>query len=528
MRFRRADYPDKPGVYLMKNKTGKVIYVGKATSLRSRVSSYFKGALDSKTSKMIGLVESIDFLLTKTPAEALILESGLIKSYQPKYNMVLKDDKHYSYLAITDESFPRLIVARKRNPKRKDRFFGPFVEGSKRVLSARFLRKLFMIRTCKTMPKKECLQYHLGNCGAPCTGKMSRSEYMGNVDALESILKGGRRTADVIKSMKKQMERASEKQDYERAAMLRDRMESLSIFTENQTVENKRNSDEDYIWIRRSRGKLLVRILKSRRGMISGSSRHELDIENQDDPEVSFCTQYYADLPGIKVYSNLDPAQIEEINDAIGKKFMIAGPKRKKTLEIARRSLEEAEFGSGVTELGEALHINAPIIIETFDISTLLGKDSVGSMVRFYAGEPDKSGYRRFLIKEVEQQDDYAMMREVVKRRYGRLKKEASPMPDLILIDGGPGQLGSALDALRLLGLSIPTISIAKKEEEIFMPGKKRPLILPKKSNALKLLQRCRDEAHRFAIAYHRKRRSKKWNQSDQRYPAAHYGNCQL
>lgn len=515
MRFERADYPELPGVYLMKDAQGQVIYVGKALSLRARLSQYFGKLEGGKTKLLVSRIDSIEFVVTKTEKEALILESNLIKSYMPRFNMTLKDARHFSYLALTKEKFPRLLVARKNSEGRfrvKDaEYFGPFVEGAKRAISARYLRKLFRMRICTKMPKKECLQYHIGNCGAPCIGNVSAEEYSKNVDSLRMVLEGKGEAKRVIASLESRMKEASESQDYERAAGLRDQVSALKIFFDRQRVESERRNDEDFLFFQRIGDILHVQALRSRHGVISKAERHTVAIKEQEEPEISFCIQFYTDLPD-RVYSNLPRESMAVINDALGTDaFRVPGEGKRKILEIASRSLAYGEIETSVLRLKEALGLESnPIVIETFDISTLFGEESVASMVQFVNGKPNKAGYRRFKIKTVTGQDDFAMMKEVVYRRYSRLLDEGGSFPDLVLIDGGAGQLHAALDALELAGVRLPVAALAKKEEELYTPGRMHPLRLPRSDEGLKLCQRCRDEAHRFAVTFQRLRRGKK------------------
>ncbi len=518
MEFNREKYPELPGVYLMKDREGKVIYVGKAASLRSRLSQYFSRRVEGKTKFLVLQIESIDFVVVKNENEALVLESNMIKNYMPKYNIALKDAKHFSYLAVTNERFPRLLVARKnsagqfRMKLKSARFFGPFVEGSKRAISARYLRKLFRIRICNKLPKKECLQYHIGNCDAPCIGKIGEEEYAKDVDALVSILEGKNEVKIISRILIERMERASEKQDYEQAASLRDQIDSLKIFFDRQRVEKVRKTDEDFVFFKRIGGTLYVQILRSRNGVIGKTEKHAMAIKEQEEPEVIFTIQYYETEIPDRIYSNLQNTEIQKLNQALATDaFHIPGKEKSKVLEIASRSLELGEIDPSVLKLKEELGLeNNPIIIETFDISTLFGEESVGSMVRFVNGKPDKNNYRRFKIKTVEGQNDFEMMKEVVFRRYSRLLKEGEPLPDLVLIDGGAPQLHAAMDGMEEAGCQCPVASLAKKEEEIYLPGKMETLRLSKSNPALQLLQRCRDEAHRFAISFHRLRRGKK------------------
>jgi excinuclease ABC subunit C len=513
--FDRSKYPDLPGVYIMKDKSGSVLYVGKASSLRSRISSYFGSPDQLKTRLLAGQIDSIDFIVTKNPNEALILESNLIKNYQPKYNMILKDAKHFSYLAVTDEAFPRLLVARKNSSGKfrvkAAKFYGPFVEGSKRAISARYLRKLFKIRICPKLPKKECLQYHLGNCDAPCIGKISREEYARNVQSLASVLEGKEKARGLISDLSSRMKAASSALDYEKAAALRDQIGSLKIFFERQRVERTKDTDEDFLWFQRIGDSLHILVLRSRSGVIGRTEKHHAAIREQEDPEASFCTQYYSELPHA-IYSNLAPDEISKLNAAFGTgAFRVPGKEKLKILEMAAKSLTYGEIDPAVIRLKEELGLeNNPIVIETFDISTLFGEESVGSMVQFVNGKPNKDGYRRFKIRTVEGQDDFSMIKEVVQRRYSRLLAEGERMPDIVLIDGGAGQLHAAMDGMDEAGVRLPIAALAKKEEEIYLPNRMETLRLARSNPALKLLMNCRDEAHRFAITYQRLRRGKK------------------
>lgn len=515
--FERSKYPARPGAYIMRDSSSKVLYVGKAKSLRSRLSSYFSSPKDAKTSALLQKVASIDFVLARNEDEALVLEQNLIKSYLPKYNILLKDAKAYSYLAITDERFPRLLTARKNSSGRfrikARKFFGPYTEGAKREVSARFLRKLFTVRVCKSLPKKECLQFHLGNCDAPCIGKISEGEYAQNISSLSSFLEGKRSASSkILSSLQKRMESASESRDYELAASLRDQVSALRMLFGRQDVERMGSLEEDYLWFERVGNTLYVQKLHSVRGVISGSEKLSAKINSQEEPEIAFCMQHYEALPD-RVFSNLPKSSMEKLNSALSPRdipFRKPPREKSKILHIARDSLIQGEIAPAILKLKEELRLASnPVIIETFDISTLFGESSVGSMVRFTNAKPDKSSYRKFIIRESKGQDDFAMMNEIVRRRYYSLLKEGAPLPGLILIDGGLGQLHSAMSALSSLGVSTPVISIAKKEEEIYASDSTKPLKLKKSNPALKLLMQCRDEAHRFAISFHRKRRGK-------------------
>jgi len=512
--FKRTDYPTKPGAYIMRDKSQTVIYVGKAANIQKRLGNYFSRPDTSKTKALVSKIHSIDFIITKNENEALILEANLIKNYLPHYNILLKDAKHFSYLAITDEDFPRLLVARKNSAGnfriKAKRFFGPYVEATKRNISSAYLRRLFKLRLCKKLPKKECLQYHIGNCDGPCIGKISKVDYQKNIEALTRVLEGSRSEKSILKNLEKRMKAAAIEEDYELAAAILGQIEALNIFFERQSVETQGRFVEDYLFFQRSGNTLFVQELQSRRGIISAGQKHTAKINSQEGPEIAFILQHYLHLQiPYRVYTNLTPKQTKTLNSALKvRAFQKPSIAKKKILKIAADSLIPKELETSVLELKDALNLpKNPIEIETFDISTLFGENSVGSMVRFSNGKPNKTHYRKFKVKSVLGQDDYAGIKEIVSRRYHGLLKNNIALPDLILIDGGPGQLNAALQALEELGLVIPICSIAKREELIYLPNKTHPVALPKKSKALQLLQKCRDEAHRFAITYHRKKR---------------------
>ena len=500
----------------MKDASGAVIYVGKAVSLRARLMQYFNAQTGAKTASLVSQVDSIEFVVTKDGNEALILESNLIKSHQPKYNLLLKDAKHYSCLAITDETYPRLLVVRKNSKNefktRAKRVYGPFAEEAKRSLGANFLRKVLQIRTCKKLPKKPCLQYHLGNCRAPCIKNVTPEQYAFNVATLEKILSGKHEGRSVIGSLKREMGCASDSQDYETAKTLLTQINALKIFFNKQRIEQRQQNDEDYLFFQRVDPNLFVQILKSRAGILQNTEKHDLEIRTQEEPETQFCIQYYQNNPlPSKVYSNLGFEQMALLNSALKTvAFQKPSGKKNEVLKIAKQTLQCEKISPSVLLLQKSLRLPLPpLIIETFDVSSLFGENPVGSMVRFQNGKPDKAGYRKYLIKQVTGQDDYAMLEEIIRRRYSRLAQESRQMPDLILVDGGLGQLHFAQKALNKLGLEIPLASIAKQEEEIFLPERKNPFKLPKTNDGLKLLQHCRDEAHRFAITFHKTRRKK-------------------
>lgn len=401
--------PLTSGVYLMKDAQGKVLYVGKAVSLRKRVQSYFrpsKGLL-SKTDFLVSEIKDIECIPTDSEAEALILEASLIKKYRTKYNVELRDDKSYPCIEITNEIFPRIGIVRPRDHEfrktKGSRFYGPYVNAKLIREALTIIRKIFPFRTCEPFPDKECLDFHIGLCEAPCIQNVSAKDYAKNIRNVRLILEGKK---DILyRNLKKEMEQLSRDKKFEEAARVRDQLRAISAL--------------------------------------------------------------YSGTKDINYYKETEQLQ--------------------RVLHLPRR----------------------PERIEAFDISNIMGQQAVGSMVSFFNGKPDKSNYRRFRIREVEGIDDFEMIAEVVRRRYRRLRNEGLPFPDLIVIDGGKGQLSAAREELFSLRVDIPLISLAKREEEVFLPGRRIPVILSRESLALKLLQRIRDEAHRFALSYHRKLRGK-------------------
>lgn len=507
------DIPSKPGCYLYKDKSGKIIYIGKAKNLKKRVSSYFsKRHEDVKTQALVSNIDSVDFIVTKTEVEALILENNLIKKNKPKYNIDLKDSKRYAFIQITNEKYPRLLVARKREGEGK--FFGPFVSGTSRdyVLSA--LRKIFKIRTCKKLPKRKCMQYDIGLCTAPCINKISYEDYMENIKAAELALKG--RVDELVKILNFKMKEYSSNQDFERALETRNQIRAVKELKEKQHMERDKDYNEDIInWVIHE-DKVFLMIFNSKKGILN--NKLDFDFDYKDNFLEEFLVQYYSenDVPKEIVLPEEVDEPIEKFLNKKRKNVKLTVPKigdKKELLDLVRTNIEINLFGDSkkVEDLKNKLNLQfSPNVIECFDISHLSGTSTVASMVQFRNGKPDKNNYRRYKLKTVEGIDDFASMKEVVTRRYSKLKLNKDKMPDLIVIDGGKGQLSSALDVLKEVGVKIPIISLAKREEEIFVPGKRNSIVLSKKSDALKLLQMIRNEAHRFAINYNRLLRIKK------------------
>jgi excinuclease ABC subunit C len=510
--------PTDSGCYIYKDKEGRIIYIGKAKNLKKRISSYFqKKNYDTKTVALVKNIDSVDFIITNNEIEALILENNLIKKHQPRYNINLKDSKRYAYIQKTDEDFPKFIIARKIIESNKGKFFGPFTSGEERDNLVKLLNKLFMLRTCKKMPKRPCLRYHLKLCSAPCS-IISKKEYLEQINKAAKVLSGN--TSELIIELKLEMKSASAEQNYEKARLIRDQLSALNHLNEKQNMERQKRYNEDILNYIIRDGKIYLILFNIYKGTLI--NKQEFIFDYNPDFLNEFIMQYYSGISADGIPKELIvPEKIDEsIKDFFEQKnkteIDIIIPKigeKKQLLELVKKNIEITFFGdiSKVEELKIKLKLNdSPNVIECFDISHISGTSMVGSMVQFRNGKADKTNYCRFKIKTVNQVDDFASIAEVIKRRYSRLKKEKKDMPDLIVIDGGKGQLSSAMHELEALGLKIPTISIAKKQEEIYFPGSKFPLTLDRKEKALKYIQEIRDEAHRFAIKYNRLLRSKR------------------
>ncbi len=515
----RIEIPSHPGVYLMKDVKNKIIYIGKAKNLKNRVKSYFLKNQNYKTQKLVEKIRDIEFILTDNESEAFLLESNLIKQYRPIYNIELKDQQRYTYLRITDEKFPRLLVARRMRTGKflgKGRVYGPFTKGSSKLLTIGSLRKTFKIRICKTLPKKACLEYHLGNCEAPCEYKNAQENYSKNVSDLESVLKGKKKMTDFIIKMKEDMKKASDSLQFEQAKEIRDTLQRLGSLQSDQKMEYVENAaDEDYFGIKIEDQTALIMMLRQKHGVIQDSNRFSFDLV-ADNTFTNFLYQYYTThkIPKSIVVNAL-PENPKFLESLLAKKtgwpVSIIVPKKGKRKEMIDLVLKNIDIiqsrGShpGLEELKDILLLpRIPKVIECFDISNHGTEFAVGSMSRLVDGEPDKTGYRKFKIKTIKGRDDFAMIGEIVKRRYRRLAAENSKYPDLVLIDGGKGQLSAAQKSLREIGVKIPCVSLAKEDEEIFIPQKREPIKIPRGKPSLQILQHARDESHRFGVAYNR------------------------
>ncbi len=506
--------PKNPGCYLFKDSSDKVIYVGKAKNLSRRVKSYFsKKHEDAKTNVLVSHIRSVDYVVTDSEVEALILENNLIKKNKPRYNIDLKDSKRYAFIEVTGEEFPRLLVARKRQGN--GHFYGPFVSGMSRDYVLNALKKIFKIRTCNKFPKRKCMRYDIGLCSGPCIGEISKADYLESVRGVGLVLKGKGRA--LVEILAKRMKEFSVGQDFERALEVRNQIKAIKELSQKQKMERDKKWDEDIInWVV-YQDKVYLMLFNSRKGIMENKQSFEFDCSDNFLEE--FLIQYYSDYPIPReiILPGKVGEDLEEFLERLAEhKVRISVPKKgekKDLLDLVKKNIEINLFGDSekVLELKEKLKLNEnPSVIECFDISHLSGTSTVASMVQFRDGKADKNNYRRFKIRGVDGIDDFACMQEVVRRRYSKLKRENLEMPNLIVIDGGKGQLSSVIEILEELKLKIPTVSLAKREEEVFVPRRSNPIILDRRGKALKLLQEMRDEAHRFAIKYNRLLRVKK------------------
>lgn len=523
-----AVLPEKPGCYLMKNANGEIIYVGKAKVLKNRVRSYFTGSHDGKTQLLVSEIADFEYIVVSSPIEALILECNLIKKHDPRYNVMLKDDKTYPYIKITNEPQPRLEITRKVL-KDKARYFGPYANAGAASEVKKLLDRLYPLRKCKTLPKQVCLYYHLGQCLAPCVYDVDVAENQRLVEEIARFLDGGH--AAMKQQLTEKMVQAAESMEFERAKELRDQIRSIEAVMEKQKVTFTDTVDRDIIGFAVEKGWMCIQVFYMRQGkMIERETTSFPYYGEEAEDFMSFVTQFYYDKQQALPREILLPEQSEPelISQWLGVKVMT--PKRGKKHELvdmanenARIALQEkfallskddARTIQAVHNLGHALGIGTPHRIEAFDNSNLQGVEPVSAMVVFSEGRPDKKEYRKFKIQSVEGPDDYGSMREVIRRRYTRLLKENQPLPDLVVIDGGKGQIGAAMDVLENeLGLYIPVCGLAKDEKhktaQLLFGDPPEPVVLKRDSYEFYLLQRIQDEVHRFAITFHRQARSK-------------------
>ncbi|WP_038039004.1 excinuclease ABC subunit UvrC [Thermorudis peleae] len=534
-----------PGVYLMKDAQGNVIYVGKAASLRARVRSYFgsRSGMDAKTRELVEHIADFEVIRTDTETEALILENELIKRYRPRYNILLRDDKTYPFIRITNEPYPRVIATR-RLVQDGSRYFGPYPSAGAVHRTLELLKRLFPYRACDIEitgnASRPCLYYHIGRCAGPCIGAVSQQEYQQIIEHVICFLEG--KGDDLLPALRAQMEEAAERLDFEQAARLRDEIRAIEHVLQHQKIVTGRNESFDVLAVAQGAGgDACVQVSTVRNGKLLGSESYMMAGARVDDTPsailTSFVTQFYQQAvqipPEIVLqYPVDDEAMIAAwLTERRGSTVKLTVPKRglrrelvEMTQKSAQQNLEqhrvrwlndEQRTTMALSELADALGLDRlPRRIECFDVSNLHGTNAVASMVVFEQAKPKKSDYRRFQIKSVEGPNDFAMLQEAIRRRYRRALTEEQTeswrsLPDLIIVDGGKGQLNAACEVLRELGLDLPIAALAKEHEELFLPDRPDPILLPRDSQALYLVQRIRDEAHRFAITFHRKRRAK-------------------
>jgi excinuclease ABC subunit C len=531
--------PDRPGVYRMLDANGRIVYVGKARSLKSRVGSYFRpDQLQPKVQALARAVAGIEVTVTNSDTEALLLEHNLIKAHRPRFNVILRDDKSFPYVHLSAHEFPRLSFY--RGPRKlPGRLFGPYPSASAVHESLNQLHRLFRLRSCKDTffanRSRPCLEYQIGRCSAPCTGLIGAAAYARDAESAILVLEG--RARDLTARLGREMERAAERLDFERAATLRDQLSALTGVQARQVVTRARpGKDTDVVAVVEEGGEFCVALMFVRGGRVLGTSTYHPRAPISEAPEVlsAFLAQHYLEHePPPRVYLSHAIEDAAMLAASLGERarhgvrIAVARrgfPQRWVALAVQNaanalrmRNADQASIGTQLADLGRFLGLaSPPARIECFDVSHTQGEAANASCVVFGPDGPVKADYRRYNIEGIEPGDDYAALRQALLRRYRRRKQEDSPLPELLLIDGGPGQLAIALAVLDELGLSIPAVAAVAKgadrragQERIFLAGRDAASILPPDSKALHLVQRARDEAHRFAISGHRRRRAK-------------------
>jgi excinuclease ABC subunit C len=531
---RIRELPDRPGIYIFKDPEGKILYIGKATSLRKRASSYLSRDHEPRLAAMVSEASDIDFVATDSASEALLLENNWIKAKRPRYNILLRDDKTYPYIKLTlQDDFPRIAFTR-RVREDKAEYFGPFLPGGLARVAIKLVQKLFQIRVCRIEIDgkwpRPCLYYDMRRCLGPCVAGLTTKEaYDEAIQQARLFLSG--RTEQLVRRLKKEMWEAAESEDYERAAQIRDTLGEIETTTQRRKLSSVEDEDLDVYGVHVGGGHAAVAVLVMRGGQIL--DRRELFWEGVGDvsaeqllseilPQIYDRTTFIPKEIHLPVPIEGEEALLEWLCEKKGEKVYLRMPSRGPKAERVGLAMHNADlahkrrFRSGVQEYPGALalekHLNmmeTPRRIEGFDISHFQGGETVASMVVWEEGKMRKSDYRSFNVKGLQQPDDFASIRQAVERRYRRILEETGAMPDLIMIDGGRGQLNAALDALTELGVEdTPIVSLAKREEEIYLPGLPVPLRLPREDMGLRLLQQVRDEAHRFAVSRHRARRN--------------------
>lgn len=536
--------PGKPGIYQFKNEKGKVIYVGKAINLKNRVKSYFTGGNQSvKTTALVAKTQDLELIVTDNEVEALVLENNLIKEFRPRYNINLKDDKSYPFIKVTNEPYPRIYPTR-RLIRDGSKYFGPYTSVSSMKFALRMINQLFKIRSCKLNITQEhidknkfkvCLDYHIKKCDGPCEGLISEIEYGEMVGEVVKVLKG--KTDDLIEDLNVKMKLLVEKLEFEKAAEIRDKLEQLKIISSKQKVVSDDFEDRDIIAIAYEGKDSACSVFNVRNGKLVAKKQLRLSIEEGEEiadiysAAIKFYYTDFADIPKeivVEVKPTDTEILVEWLSQNAGRKVKLIIPQRGSLKSLVKMCSEnailqlkeiqiqkmksEGQIPYSVAALQRDLRLpQLPKKIECFDISNLQGTDTVASLVVFEDGKPKKSFYRKFIIKDVSGPDDFLSMQEVIRRRFTKVVQGEDKLPDLIMVDGGKGQLSSAVEILRELEIkNYNIIGLAKRLEEVFLPGQSEPASIPKTSSGLKLLQKIRDEAHRFAITFHRSRRSRR------------------
>ncbi|EUJ44380.1 excinuclease ABC subunit UvrC [Paenilisteria rocourtiae] len=534
IRNKLALLPDQPGCYLMKDQQGTIIYVGKAKILKNRVRSYFTGSHDGKTQRLVQEIRDFEYIVTSSNVEALLLEINLIKKHDPRYNIMLKDDKTYPFIKITNETHPRLIITRKVK-RDKGKYFGPYPNVYAANETKKILDRLYPLRKCTTMPSKVCLYYHLGQCLAPCVFKVEQDTYKTMTDEIVQFLNGGYK--EVKQDLMARMQEAAESMEFEKAAEYRDQITAIETTMEKQKMTMNDFVDRDVFGYAIDKGWMCVQVFFIRQGKLIERDVSQFPFYSDADEDfLTFIGQFYQKTNHIPPQEIFLPDDVdEEAIQALLPDTKVLVPKRGNKKDLVKLAYKNAKIALnekflllerneertvGATErLGEAMGIPTPNRIEAFDNSNIHGTDPVSAMITFLDGRPSKNDYRKYKIKTVVGPDDYATMREVVRRRYWRVLKEGLPLPDLILIDGGKGQIDSAKDVLvNELGLDIPVAGLAKdskhKTSQLLFGDPLAVVQLHRNSQEFYLLQRIQDEVHRFAITFHRQLRSKTGFQS--------------
>ncbi|UYZ20980.1 excinuclease ABC subunit UvrC [Mesobacillus jeotgali] len=533
IRNKLALLPAQPGCYLMKDRQGTIIYVGKAKVLKNRVRSYFTGSHDGKTLRLVNEIEDFEYIVTSSDMEALLLEINLIKKYDPKYNIMLKDDKSYPFIKLTAERHPKLIITRKVK-KDSGKYFGPYPNVQAANETKKLLDRIYPLRKCSTLPDRVCLYYHMGQCLAPCVKDISRDEYKQITDEITRFLNGGYK--EIKEDLTAKMAAAAEELDFERAKEFRDKIAHIEATMEKQKMTTTDFTDRDVFGYAVDKGWMCVQVFFIRQGKLIEREVSMFPIHNEPEEDIlTYLGQFYSKNEHFKPKEVLVPEGVDlELAEGL-LEVKVLKPQRGKKKELVHLASKNAGIAlkekfslierdeertiKAVENLGKQMGIYTPHRIESFDNSNIQGTDPVSAMIVFIDGKPEKREYRKYKIKSVKGPDDYESMREVVRRRYTRVLKEGLPLPDLIIIDGGKGHIESARDVLENeLGLDIPIAGLAKDDKhrtsQLLYGNPLQVIELERNSQEFYLLQRIQDEVHRFAITFHRQLRGKSAFQS--------------